>query len=235
MRRQELEDRLHFFQNELTWLNLKILLLRKLREFPWKTLRLEYMYLTFINTIYKGLFEYSIVIIRRVYFDNRKDVMTLKKFAERELNSYPQELKNIDIQLENYGEKINNLRNNRFGHLKKSLLIDDINYYNLTFEEVKYSSDLLSKYLNKIGDKIDGRNIRTRPIEFDPIFGDEINEFDKFLDHIAKASEMINLYEENKDLWEAQERNWNKNGKRENDLRIINTYRKKLYGLNEIK
>lgn len=230
-----MDDRLHFFQNELTWLNMNILLLKKLRDFPWQPLRLDIMYRNFFNTTYKGLFEYSIVIVRRAYYDKRNDVITLKKFAEKIFSIFPNELEEIDTQLKNYEEKINQLRNNRFGHLNKSLFIDHIRFYNISFEEVRKISQLISKYFNIIGNKIDGRDIRTLPFEFDPEYSDEINEFDRLLNHIAKSSEQILLYEKNKELWIAQERLWEKNGNREKEIGVINNYRTVLYNLEEIK
>jgi NADPH-dependent 7-cyano-7-deazaguanine reductase QueF-like protein len=74
------------------------------------------------------------------------------------------------------------------------------------------------------------------PSEYaDSLRNDYEPDIDRILNKIALDSELLTLYETDKDLWDAYERSWQKENSRVKNLKVINHYRNKLLNLPSIR
>lgn len=229
----------HFF-NEIIWLNLNIIVLTKIIRFPWKELRIYLSYKYFIDTLYKNYLEYSIIIIRKIYFDSGTATTTLRKLKNDLCRSLSDEkrrdikanAKAIEIELKAFEEPINNLRNDKYAHIIKDFEKENKKNYSISFKDLKYVCSLINKYYMALGETGLMTTYILVPSEYsDKLRNDYEPDIDRILNKIALDSELLTLYENNKAMWDAYERSWEIEKSRAKNLEAINHYRGKLLNL----
>lgn len=233
----------HFF-NEIVWLNLNIIILTKIIRFPWKELRVYISYRYFIDTLYKNYLEYSIVIIRKIYFDTGTGTTTLRKLKnhfcraldEDNRTKMKERTKAIEAKLMQFEEPINNLRNDKYAHILKDFEKESKKNYSISFTELKSVGSLINEYYRTLGDIGLNTTYILVPSEYaERMKNNYESDIDRILNKIALDSELLTLQERNRDLWDAYERSWRKEGNRQKHLDIINHYRNKLLSLPSIQ
>ena len=81
--------------DDLTFLNFNNVVLNLITSFPWDALRLKLSNSNFITFSVKNAFDYSIIIIRRIYYDNGTDAVTIPHLFTKIVNASTQK-KNRD-------------------------------------------------------------------------------------------------------------------------------------------
>ena len=233
----------HFF-NEIIWLNLNIIILTKIIRFPWKELRIYVSYRHFIDTLYKNYLEYSIVIVRKIYFDKGVGTTNLRKLKNdlcRHIDDVKrrrikEKTKAIEAELSKFEEPVNNLRNERYAHIIKDFEKETKKNYSISFKDLKQVASLINDYYRVLGDI----GLKTTYILVPSEYADKLGngyepDIDRILNKIALDSELLTLYEKDKDLWDVYERSWKKENSRIKNLEVINRYRSKLLNLPSIQ
>ena len=233
----------HFF-NEIVWLNLNIIILTKIIRFPWKELRVYISYRYFIDTLYKNYLEYSIVIIRRIYVDTGTGTITLRKLKnyfcravdEKKRKKIKEKTNSIEAELMQFEEPINNLRNDKYAHILKDFERETKKNYSIFFKDLKNVSSLINEYYRTLDDIGLNTTYMLVPSEYAERMKNNYEpDIDRILNKIALDSELLTLQERNRELWNAYERSWGKEGNRQKHLDILNHYRKKLLSLPSIQ
>jgi hypothetical protein len=238
------EKQMNHFFNEIIWLNLNIIILTKIIRFPWKELRIYISYRHFVDTLYKNYLEYSIVIIRKIYFDNGSGTVTLRKLknglcrtlTDEKRKNIKEKTKAIETELQTFEEPINNLRNDQYAHIIKDFEKEAKKNYSISFKDLKRVGSLINDYYRVLGDIGSKTTYILVPSEYaDSLRNDYEPDIDRILNKIALDSELFTLYETDKDLWDAYERSWQKENSRVKNLKVINHYRNKLLNLPSIR
>jgi len=233
----------HLF-HEIVWLNLNIIILTKIIRFPWKELRVYFSYKFFIDTLYKNYLEYSIVIVRKIYFDTGEGATTIRKLKNDLCRKVDEDtrkriklkIKPLEADLKKFEEPINNLRNDKYAHILKDFENERKKNYSMSFKDLKEVTSLINEFYKTLGDIGLKTNYILVPLEYAEKKRNEYEpDIDRLLNKIALDSELLTLYEDKRVLWDAYERNWAKDNSRSKYLDIINRYRQKLLNLPAIE
>jgi hypothetical protein len=238
---QDIKDDRDRLNSELIWLNLTVSVARKIIDFPWTELNVMGKYKHFANVTFKNNFEYTVVIIRKLYYDTDKDCLTLPKLKNKivknltgqEKTILKAELKPIELVLRSYADTINDLRNERIAHKIDPVVNGKPKEYYLTFNQLELVAEQLNKYFRVIGHIVFNTSYELIPMEYNKKYNKGLTDFELVLEKIALESDWLRLKENRPETWDTLVERWIKNGKLNKHLEAINKYRDKL-GLEEI-
>lgn len=235
---KDYKDGMEFFQNELTILNANIFIINKIREFPFD-LFCTPDDSTFFYMVINNFFEYSVILISRLFTDSSNDCFTLPKFRDKIISQYirPKYRKDFmhrieEVNFENLTSDILNhihkLRNKRIAHNIKKFIKDPKNIRLINFNELKQLQDCSNRLFNNLSFEIKYSTIILPYNEevIHPKDSDPRTDVEKILDCIAKESPFLNTperYSKYPSVWNNIKNNWSKK-----TLNTFNKYRDKL-------
>jgi len=230
--------------HQLGRLNSNIYILEKIYSFPFDLLWLSTS--NFWNLVNNALFESCIMIIWRAAMDNSYaeslTIQQLKNEISRHINDsyrdqFREELRGLNFEstVESVKSKIVEIRHNYIAHYNFE---KDVNPTTEDIERRKILFSELKKYLNTLTSFFDllcfGHQRALLPLDYhpdviNPIGVDSRSDIEQLLDLIAKNSDLLNLPEQNPNMWDIERKNISQEG-----LNILNTYRIK-FGLSNLE
>jgi predicted DNA binding protein len=232
---EDYKDGMGFFYGELITLNTNIFIINKIRKFPFD------LFCTpdnriFFSMVINNFFEYSIIIISRLFKDTGRDCFTLPKFKNKIISLYirPEYKSNFIERIKEVNFKkltadilnrIHDLRKKRIAHNLEEFIKDTKNIGRINFDELEKLRDCSNKLFDNLSFRIEHIMV---PIPYSdkvihPKDTDPRSDIEKILDSIAKESYFLNMPELDK--------YWLEYGKKritERELKILNEYREKF-------
>jgi hypothetical protein len=194
----------------------------------------------FFNVVLRNFFDAGLLIITRLATDQGKDLYTLTHFKNRVrelvrpeyVGAFTEKLKRnkFDTRTAALLERARNLRDERVGHTIRDVALGEADGAHLDFSELKSLRDALNLLLKALSFNADHMML---PIPYDPRVqhpkrNNYKTDIEELLDYIISNSVLLNAPERNPALWEQC-----RTGFAENDVELINRYRKK-YGLSSV-
>jgi len=235
---KDYKDGMKFFHNELTTLNTNIFIINKIRKFPFD-LFCTPDNSTFFYMVINNFFEYSIIIISRLFKDIGKDCFTLPEFKKRIILKYIKPEYKMDfmdrIKEVNFKKltadvlnRIHELRNKRLAHNLEKFVKDPNNIRLINFNELKQLQDCANQLFDNLSFEIGYGKVLLPYNEevIHPKGSDSRTDIEKILDCVAKESAFLNYPEKNIKfpiLWDNKKKRMTKR-----ELNIFYKYRDKL-------
>jgi len=235
---KDYEDGMRFFHNELTTLSTNIFIINKIRKFPFDLFCIPDDS-TFFSMVINNFFEYSIIIISRLFKDTGKDCFTLPKFKKRIILKYikPEYKRDFIDRIKEVNFKkltadilnrIHELRNKRIAHNLEEFIKDPKNIRRINFNELRQLQDCANQLFDNLSFEIKYSMVLLpyneeviHPKDFDPR-----PDIEKILDCVAKESAFLNTperYSKYPSVWISIKNNWSKE-----TLNTFYKYRDKL-------
>jgi hypothetical protein len=230
----EHERGMDFFYDELVMLNVNIYIINQIRQFPLDMFGSAHEDI-FLPLVVRNFLDLGIVMITRIANDPDKDVFTLIGFKNRvhELIR-PGYRKDFDTLLRQ--ERFNattkgmlrrckELRNRFIAHSDEKAIFGEAATPALDLSESERLRDTLNSLLSALSFGVDHLML---PISYSeevqyPKGIDNRSDIERLLDSIARDSPLLNQPEISPEFWEYQ-----RNGMSEEQLKLINFYRKKF-------
>ncbi len=241
---KDYKDGMGFFYGELITLNMNIFIINKIRKFPFD-LFCTPDDSTFFSMVINNFFEYSIIIISRLFKDTGKDCFTLLKFKNKIISLYikPEYKSNFIERLKKVNfekltadilNSIHDLRKKRIAYNLEEFIKDTKNIGRINFDELEKLRDCSNKLFDNLSFGIEHMMV---PIPYSdkvihPKDTDPRPDIEKILDSIAKESGFLNTperYSNYPSVWKSIKNNWSRE-----TLEIFYKYRDKL-GFPKIK
>jgi len=232
---EDYKDGMGFFYGELITLNTNIFIINKIRKFPFDLFCTPDDY-TFFSMVINNFFEYSIIIISRLFKDTGRDCFTLPKFKNKIISIYIKpkyksafikRIKEVNFKklTADILNRIHDLRKKRIAHNLEEFIKDTKNIGRINFDELEKLCDCSNKLFDNLSFGIGHMMV---PISYSdkvihPKDIDPRPDIEKILDSIAKESYFLNMPELDK--------YWIEYGKKrmtERELKILNEYREKI-------
>lgn len=235
---KDYEDGMAFFYSELITINTNIFIINKIRKFQFD-LFCTPDDCTFFHMVINNFFEYSLIIISRLFKDTGKDCYTLPKFTNKIISKYikpeykiefMQRIKNLDFKnlTADILNRIHDLRTKRLAHNLEEYIKDKKNIGRINFDELEKLRDCANQLFENLSFGI-GYSMVPLPYSekvIHPEGSDSRPDIDKIFDSIAKESYFLNYPEKNIKfpiLWDNKKKRMTKK-----ELDIFYKYREKL-------
>jgi len=228
-----------FYLGQLVPLNANIYIIEQVLEFPFE-LFVSPEDTIFFRLLVDNFYNTGLLTITRLATDSGKDLYTLLQFKNWVAQQVKDEFKEdfqkhlkqakFDKKTQEMLEKARGLRNTSVAHIKRDLVLGNIEQDRLNFVELKALRDALNVLLKALSFNKERLML---PIQYHlgvvhPAGADSRSDIQRILDNIARDSNMLNLPEKNPHHWAAFRKNLS-----EENLRTINKYRAK-FGLPEV-
>jgi len=237
----EYKEGIGFFYSELITLNTNIFIINKIRKFPFD-LFCNPDDCTFFHMVINNFFEYSLIIITRIFKDTGKDCFTLPKFINKIISKYIkseyrklfiQRVKNVNFNnlTADILNRIHDLRKKRLAHNLEEYITETKNIGRINYNELEKLRDYSNQLFENLSFGITHMMVPLPYCEkvIHPKGYDSRPDIEKILDAIAKDSYFINAPEIDK-YW----LDYGKNRMSEHDLNIFYEYREKFGLPNDI-
>jgi len=234
---KDYDNGLAFFYSELITINTNIFIINKIRKFRFD-LFCAPDDCTFFHMVINNFFEYSLIIISRLFKDTGKDCFTLPKFKNKIISKYikpeyrikfKQRIKNLEFQnlTSDILNRIFDLRNKRLAHNLEEYIKDIKNIGLINYSELEKLRDCANQLFESLSFGV-GHLMLPLPYSekvIHPKNSDPRPDIEKFLDSIVKESNFLNTperYSKYPSVWNAIKNKWD-----EETLNIFNEYREK--------
>jgi hypothetical protein len=227
------------YLGQLVPLNASIYIIEQVLEFPFG-LFVSPEDTTFLRLLVDNFYNAGLLTITRLATDSGKDLYTLlqfKNWVAQQINDefkedFQKHLKRakFDKKTQEMLEKARGLRNTSVAHIKRDLVLGNVEQDRLNLVELKALRDALNFLLEALSFN-KGRlmlPVQYHPDVVHPAGADSHSDIQQILDHVARDSNILNLPEKNPHHWAAFRKNLS-----EENLRTINRYRAK-FGLPEV-
>lgn len=215
-------------------LNTNIFILDYVRQFPFDLFTAPDESL-FFRIVFENFFDVSLLIITRITTDQGSDVFTLPRFKNRirqcirdeRQASFDARLRDtrFDRETKLLLERAVKLRNERVAHVAEDIALGKADDTEVTFDEIRSLRDKLNLLLDTLSFNVEHMML---PIQYSPNVqhppgAQSKPDIEAILDSIAYRSILLNMPEENPQLW-AYKRKRLPNEK----IDILNWYRRKF-------
>ena len=235
---KDYKDGMKFFHDELTTLNVNIFIINKIRKFPFDVFCEPYDW-TFFYMVINNIFEYSIIIISRLFKDTGIDCFTLPKFTNKIISKYikPGYRKDLtdrikEVNFKNLTDDILNriydLRKKRIAHNLEYFIKDPKNIGRINYDELEKLRDRANQLFENLSFGIKYIMVLLPYYEevIHPKGSDPRTDIERILDSVAKESAFLNYPEKNIKfpiLWDNRKKRMTKR-----EIDIFYKYREKL-------
>ncbi|MCK4526740.1 hypothetical protein KAW18_05160 [candidate division WOR-3 bacterium] len=228
----EYKKGMDFFSNELIWLNVNMYIINQIRNFPLGLFCHQYD-MIFFSMVLSNFFDTSILIITRLVKDTGEDLYTLLRFKNNliqhikpDYKSYfAKRLKEVkfDAKIDNMLKKAKKLRDVRIAHLIKDSIFNVEKVVSFDFDELENLCNALNSLFNVLAFNVEYDML---PIPYSNKFKQNLGtdyktDLEKILDSIVENSNLINLPENQPELWERR-----KARMPDDQIKLFNSYRK---------
>lgn len=228
-----------FYLEQLVPLNASIYIIERVLQFPFE-LFVNPEDTVFFRLLIDNFYTAGLLTITKLATDSGKDLYTILQFKNwvaqqvraefrEDFHKYLKQAK-FDKKTRDMFERARELRNTSGAHIKRDLVLGNLEQDRLSFAELKALRDALNSLLEILSfDR--GHLMLPIPYHSDvmhPAGIDSRSDIERILDSLAKDSHILNLPEKNPDHWAAFRKNLS-----EVNLEAINKYRAK-FGLPEV-
>lgn len=250
--RDNFKEVLNILHSNVALLNSNLYLLKKIISYPFHLCGIRGDDRLFFYLVEKNLIEYSVIIIRRIFFD--KSGLSLKKFKTTHRKLLKSEVaKGLDDKIKKLKTptltkleaRIDNLRNRFLAHIDEDSIQASSSEYEISLREMRDITDTINQYFYILADLIETEYemvpypyLENEPteyqigetwIQFDRVVFHHENQSDieKLLDKLALDSRLLTIKEEDLDEWKYLTKKWKQNGDYEKNMDFINRIRQK--------
>ena len=237
----EYERGINWFYSELVRLNMTIYMMEHISKFPFRLFSSSDD--LFFSLVMGNFLDTAILIVSKIYSDDTRSGshFTLLYFRRRlrelikpeyyqELN---QDLKNAKFDSAD-NQKLDNvkaIRNAYVAHLTQDFVKREFEFKPLNMSILVELQEKLNELFGRLALKGSDHMFMMLYLPYHPDVtrpGDSRPDIERILDDIARNSHLLNLPEQNPQVWY-----WKRKRIGEEDLQILNSYRKK-FGLPEV-
>ena len=228
------EKGMTFFYLQLVHLNVNVFILEHVLQFPFELFTVVGESI-FFRMVFENFFHASLLIITRITTDQGSGLFTLPRFKNNirqcvrseHQASFDNRLRNIrfDKETQTLLERADGLRNERIAHASETIALGEAEDTRVTFGEIKVLRDKLESLLDALSFNVERMML---PVEYSstvrhPPDMDNRPDIEVILDLIAERSALLNMPEDNPQMWVYQRERLS-----EDEIRILNQYRSKF-------